>query len=91
MRRNATIVTFLVGRKAREMTSENQKLAHFPVVIFDREATTSYFRHESHKNYHSMQWAYSAINSVASGTKFASQSIKMCSLQSSDAIDRKKS
>ena len=92
MHRNDSIVTLLVGRKTKEMTSDNQKAAHFcPVVIFDREPTTIYFHHESHGSYASMQWAYSANNSVASATKFACQSIKMCSLQSSDAIDRKKS
>ena len=92
MHRNDSIVTLLVGRKTKEMTSDNQKAAHFfPVVIFDREPTTIYFHHESHGSYASMQWAYSANNSMASATKFACQSIKMCSLQSSDAIDRKKS
>ena len=34
MRRNATIVTFLVGSKAKEMTSENQKPAHFSSCYF---------------------------------------------------------
>ena len=87
MHRNDSIVTLLVGRKTKEMTSDNQKAAHFfPVVIFDREPTTIYFHHESHGSYASMQWAYSANNSMASATKFACQSIKMCSLQSSDAI-----
>ena len=65
MWRNVTILTLLVDRKAKEMTPENQKPAHFSSCCFNTEATTTYLHHESHGNFTSMQWAYSAINSVA--------------------------
>ena len=63
MHRNDSIVTLLVGRKTKEMTSDNQKAAHFfPVVIFDREPTTIYFHHESHGSYANLTAEYPSTN-----------------------------